>query len=110
MTEYYVVDQGKPVGPMSLEEILKFGIKPDTLVWKTGLPEWLAAKEFEELQPVFNQPPRIEPEERIWFAMLGGTRQVGPLSPTELLEEGLTRDTPVWAPGMTDWQPASTRK
>ena len=109
-TDYYVAVNGQPKGPMTLEDILNENLTPDSLVWKTGLPAWVKAKELPELLPLFEPPvERVEPEERVWFAMIGGTRRVGPLSATELINEGMTPETPVWKGGMPDWQPANTQ-
>ena len=127
-SEYFIAIDGQPKGPLKIDELVNYGISPETLVWKQGLANWKQAKEFEELQFLFILPPtendqdaatpphidetiKMEvPENRIWFAMIGHSRRVGPLTPSELLAEGLTPDTPVWTGGMNDWQPAYTRR
>jgi GYF domain 2 len=52
-TQFYFNDNGTPSGPVSLAEIrakVEAGaIKPDTLVWKTGLPNWVPAKDLPEV-------------------------------------------------------------
>lgn len=111
ITDYYLAVGGQPKGPMTLEEILQENLQPDTLVWKTGLPSWVKAKEMPELSIAFEPViETAEPEERIWFAMIGGNRRIGPLSVSELITEGLTPETPVWKAGMPDWQQANTQE
>jgi hypothetical protein len=55
--QFYYSANGKPVGPVSLDEIqakIAAGtITPDTLVWKTGAPNWVAAKEMSEVAALF---------------------------------------------------------
>lgn len=63
--EYYVAENGQPVGPLTLaqlEERVRQGqTKPADLAWKTGLAEWAAAQTFAELQAVFEKdaPPPL---------------------------------------------------
>ncbi|MFI5015780.1 MAG: DUF4339 domain-containing protein [Hyphomicrobiales bacterium] len=51
--QFYYDDNGKPAGPLSLSEIqakiAAGAIKPDTLVWKAGTPNWVAAREQPEV-------------------------------------------------------------
>jgi hypothetical protein len=51
--QYYYNDNGKQAGPFSADEIkqkMAAGIiGPDTLVWKSGTPSWVAAKTLPEL-------------------------------------------------------------
>lgn len=106
-TEYYIAVNGAPVGPMSLEELLKRDLKPESLIWKPGMEQWVKASEMPELASIFEiSPEPVTPEEKIWYAMIEGRRQVGPLTISELLAEGLREDTPVWTAGMADWTPA----
>lgn len=62
--QYYIAIDGKSVGPLSLMEVLMNpALTADTLVWKTGMPDWKAAKEFQELSSKFesnNEPPEIK--------------------------------------------------
>jgi hypothetical protein len=57
-------------GPFSRSQIGEFivsnEIEHDTLVWKQGMKEWLAANEIKELQGFFAMvPPPIIPEEKV---------------------------------------------
>jgi hypothetical protein len=66
---YYYDDSGKPSGPVTLDEIrrkLASGeIKPETLVWKQGMPAWVAARTLPELaanpSPVPGPGPKPAP-------------------------------------------------
>jgi hypothetical protein len=55
--QFYYNSGGKPVGPVTLAEIqakiAAGAITPDTLVWKTGAPNWVAAKEMSEVAALF---------------------------------------------------------
>lgn len=51
---YYMVVDEKSTGPFSLDEItLHPALTPETLVWKPGLENWVAAKTLPELTPAF---------------------------------------------------------
>jgi hypothetical protein len=55
--QFFYSENGKPVGPVTLAElqakIASGAIKPDTLVWKAGAPNWVAAKELTEVAALF---------------------------------------------------------
>ena len=61
---YYMVVDEKSTGPYTLDEItLHPALTPETLVWKPGIENWVAAKTFPELAPAFiNQKPQTPPE------------------------------------------------
>ena len=43
---YYYVNDGKSVGPYSLEELMKQPITPNTFVWTKGLVNWEKQMDF----------------------------------------------------------------
>ena len=48
--QYYMVVDEKSTGPFTLEEVINHpALTPETLVWKPGLDNWMAAKTFPEL-------------------------------------------------------------
>lgn len=47
MNNWYIIYNGKQVGPMSDDELLAYNPTPETLVWRSGMPEW---------QPIYNIP------------------------------------------------------
>ncbi|MCH5232643.1 MAG: DUF4339 domain-containing protein [Muribaculaceae bacterium] len=108
MEQYYIAVNGQPEGPFSLEQLKHRGdLSPETLVWKPGMENWRPLSEFQELADVIEFPKENSAEERFWFAMINGERQVGPRTISELFEEGLDGDTPVWRGGMDNWFPAA---
>lgn len=51
---YYMVVDEKSTGPFTLAEvILHPALRPETLVWKPGLENWVAAETLPELVPAF---------------------------------------------------------
>ncbi len=55
--QYFYGENGKPIGPLTLADMqakIAAGIiKPDTLVWKTGAPGWVASKDLPDFAPLF---------------------------------------------------------
>lgn len=49
--EYYILTNNIKQGPFSLEELKTKGITGNTLIWKSGLSEWIPAMQLAELQP-----------------------------------------------------------
>lgn len=62
-TKYYIAVGGQQQGPYTLEELSGMEIYADTLVWKSGMPNWEPAGSIEELtcivriQAATPQPP-----------------------------------------------------
>lgn len=110
MTEYYIIVDERQAGPFSREDLRSQGIRPDTLVWRAGLPDWVKASELAEISDLIAVDAHYEDlssqETPRWFAMIDG-RQVGPYTVETLLSMGLQGDTPVWRAGMADWTAAS---
>lgn len=55
MTEFYYIDEAtkQQCGPFVLADLQSRGIKPETLVWKSGMPNWVAASSVSELASLF---------------------------------------------------------
>lgn len=53
MKPYFLHDGTVQSGPFSLEELEQKEISKDTLVWKTGMPDWKCANDIEELKGLF---------------------------------------------------------
>lgn len=47
---YYIDEEGKQFGPYALEMFRLLPLRPRTHVWRSGLPDWIAAEEMEELR------------------------------------------------------------
>jgi hypothetical protein len=75
---FFYNDNGKPVGPVPLSEIqakIASGvIKPDTLVWKSGTPSWVPAKELPEIAALL--PAEFDP--KAFFVGTWETEAAGP--------------------------------
>ncbi|MCH5229933.1 MAG: DUF4339 domain-containing protein [Muribaculaceae bacterium] len=62
--QYYMVVDEKSTGPYTLDEVtLHPSLTPETLVWKPGLDNWVAAKTLPELIPAFS--PKESPFEAV---------------------------------------------
>ncbi len=61
--DYYIALPGKRrAGPFKKEELLANGLKPNSLVWSSGMPAWKAAKLVDELSDLFvATPPPLPP-------------------------------------------------
>jgi len=115
-TSYYIIKNGQQAGPFTKDNLKQNGLTPESLVWTTGMSNWQPASQVVDLADLFVEesafgayaelPPEQEPpKEREYFAMIAGNR-VGPYPLSLLRQMGVTRDTPVWTAGMSNWQPA----
>ncbi len=70
--EYYVAQDGQPVGPLSLSEVEQMirggNVAPDTLVWKSGTEDWQAASAFSELEPYWQAAGPEQPRSAEYFS------------------------------------------
>lgn len=58
--QYYILLNGAKQGPFTLEELYKQNLSRQTMVWKTGMPDWVMAKDMPELADLIAQlPPDI---------------------------------------------------
>lgn len=53
MQYWYLFINNSQVGPLSLEEVRKSLITPETMVWHEGMPGWLPASQVPELASLF---------------------------------------------------------
>ncbi len=66
MTEYYIIYNGQQIGPMPKEQLLNYGLTPDSNVWAQGLPGWVPAYTVPELMEMLRHrkpstPPPFNP-------------------------------------------------
>ncbi|MBR5551304.1 MAG: DUF4339 domain-containing protein [Muribaculaceae bacterium] len=56
---YYIIENGLQIGPLTIEQLKFKNISPDTQVWCEGMSEWKKANEVDELKELFvtNTPP-----------------------------------------------------
>jgi uncharacterized RDD family membrane protein YckC len=57
---YFIVENGKSIGPLSFEDVKLKGIKKETLIWYEGLQKWKRADSIEELKELLLFPPPID--------------------------------------------------
>lgn len=66
--KYWVVIDNKRRGPLDFEDLKHISIKPDSLVWREGLEDWMKAEDLSELKFLFTdiQPAsETETEEEV---------------------------------------------
>ena len=58
---FFINDKGNQIGPINKEELIKEGIRKDTLIWHDGITDWTTAEKLEELSFLFiKTPPPIQ--------------------------------------------------
>lgn len=57
MKQYYVAIDGEKQGPFSISELQKIDLNKKTLVWYSGLDDWVDAEEIDELTHLMNDVP-----------------------------------------------------
>lgn len=50
---YFMIVEGKQVGPLVAQELKYHGLTPETFVWHEGLPDWVKAGSLPELASLF---------------------------------------------------------
>ena len=53
MEQYYYTDGKERYGPFTMDQLRDRKIGPETLVWKEGMPDWVAAKKISDLESLF---------------------------------------------------------
>jgi hypothetical protein len=61
MKEYFLVENNVQKGPFSINEMKELNITRHTLVWKTGLENWVTADKIEELTELIKDTPPLVP-------------------------------------------------
>ncbi len=68
MRRFFYIDQTEQqVGPCSLEELAKAGVRKDTMVWYAGIADWTPAGDLPELDTLFaeGQPAVTYPRQQM---------------------------------------------
>ncbi|MDD6475107.1 MAG: CD225/dispanin family protein, partial [Sodaliphilus pleomorphus] len=63
--KYYMHIGGQQVGPYEENELPSHGLTASTMVWREGMPDWVAASQVPELShllPPSQQPPGYQPQ------------------------------------------------
>ncbi|MDE7440889.1 MAG: GYF domain-containing protein [Muribaculaceae bacterium] len=53
--QYYIISNGSQLGPYSKEELSLQGLTPDSIVWRSGLSEWVKASTLPELSDIISE-------------------------------------------------------
>ncbi|HZV68161.1 MAG TPA: CD225/dispanin family protein [Saprospiraceae bacterium] len=61
MEQYYYTDGKERYGPFTLDQMRGRNVGPETLVWKEGMPDWVAAKNLSDLQSLFEAADSFPP-------------------------------------------------
>ena len=68
--DYYLADEsGRQRGPFPREQLRNQGLRPETMVWKAGMPQWLPASAVDDLKPLLGptpNPPPGYPQQPAW--------------------------------------------
>lgn len=56
-----IATTGERLGPMTLEQLTALRPRPETPIWRQGLPDWTAAGDVEELRGLFAPPAPVRP-------------------------------------------------
>jgi len=67
MSKYYYIDEitKQQQGPFPLNDLQNKKIRPETMVWRSGMPDWAKAGSLDELAFLFNtQIPIPQPEQK----------------------------------------------
>jgi len=59
---YYFIDSsGQQQGPVAAHDLPRYGVTPQTNVWKEGMANWQPAGSVAELSRLFASPPPVAP-------------------------------------------------
>lgn len=113
---FLVLIDGIQQGPLTLDQIRvatgEGKIRPESMVWRQGMTNWLRADLVAELRSLFISPP-LPPPPTLQFHVLVNNSQQGPYDLTglrQLAAQGqLASTTLVWRPGMATWEPAASQ-
>lgn len=63
MKSYFYIDKitQQQRGPFTVEQLKTHNVQPDTMVWCSGMDDWAAAGNVEELTCLFAQSPQYQP-------------------------------------------------
>ena len=60
--KYWAVINDVKVGPLEIKELKALGLNRDTLVWRDGMSQWVAAGQLLELSYLFASPHQEQPQ------------------------------------------------
>jgi TM2 domain-containing membrane protein YozV len=51
---YFIASGAGQQGPFTIEQLRGMGVRPETMVWAEGMPQWVPASQVAELQPLLS--------------------------------------------------------
>ncbi|MBE9117351.1 SPFH domain-containing protein [Lusitaniella coriacea LEGE 07157] len=106
--QWYIARNGEKLGPFTLEQLQQQAISPQTQVWQNGMSGWQPASTVPSLQAILlTAPPPPPMPQGQWYIAQNGEK-LGPFTPEQLQQQGISLQTQVWRNGMDDWQLAAT--
>ncbi len=69
--KWYIQYNGQQVGPMSANQLLSYGLTPNTMVWREGSPEWVPAYMVPELMELLNNNRQSQAQSSVFGASYG---------------------------------------
>lgn len=76
--EYYIVDNDRRVGPLTLRQLAERGLEPSTLVWTAGLGDWTRADCIPDLAPLIAAQTRVDEQESAFGSYARPEQQQNP--------------------------------
>lgn len=61
MKQFFIIKDNQNVGPMTPDQLVQFGLQPNSLVWTEGMAEWMPASQVPELMPYLGQAQPAAP-------------------------------------------------
>lgn len=120
--EYWTIIDDRHAGPYTVDELIEMGLKPESPVWTSGMPDWVEASEIEELRmaiesravsqtaaPVASSSaPAPEPESSAEFSPAPAPETEGPVEPQYAQAPIQSEPEPVQPAPMWEWQREAT--
>lgn len=53
--DFFIIENGLQVGPLTINQLAEKKIKPETLVWREGMPDWQPAWKVNELRYILDE-------------------------------------------------------
>ena len=61
MKQFYLTRDGQNYGPMTVEQLMQYGVDANSLVWAEGMAEWTPAGQVAEFMPFFAPQQPVAP-------------------------------------------------
>lgn len=59
--QFFIIENGQQVGPLTIAQLAEKKIKGETLVWREGMPDWQPAWKVDELRYILNENTSVPP-------------------------------------------------